>query len=163
MIKLYKYPTVKTNGKEYTDKKILESAKDYLGDGSPCVTRDSYGKPHITVDTPLFVSITHTDDMLLVALSDFDIGIDAERAGRTIKNPAGLAKRYFTREEAVFLGENPTCADFLEMWVKKEALSKLIGKGVPCMKQYSVFSPEFELIEQNIDGYIVYIAKRKES
>ncbi len=148
--------------RENSDIEILAAVSEYLG----CelgvgveVWRDEYGKPRVVGLENVYVSVTHSENLLLVAVSENEVGIDAEKAARRVKNPAALAKRYFCADEIEFLGDNPSQEDFCDMWVKKEAVSKLIGKGVGCMKYESVFSNRFKITKiQDYDGFIVYCA-----
>lgn len=169
-IEIYSYKKTDTKN---SDKEILLSVREYLKKMQEtkfpttnpnsefripnCVLRDSCGKPHIVGMDGIHVSVAHDKDLCLVAVSDCNIGIDLERNDRCVKNPLSLAKRYFCEDEVAFLCENPTAEEFTDMWVKKEALSKLIGRGVPCMREKSVFSDDlkFEKIS-DYDGYIAY-------
>lgn len=157
--RIYSYPHDKTE--KNSDKEIIISVREYINDGTANVSvqRDQYGKPYVVGIDGIYVSVAHDKALCLVAVAQREIGIDLERADRKVKNPAALAKRYFCEDEITFLGENPTDAEFTDMWVKKEALSKLIGRGVPCMREKSIFSDDvvFEKIS-NYDGYIVYCA-----
>ncbi len=169
---IYTYP--QRRDKPNSDKEILESVEKYLSNKMKIakqstsipnsefripnsIHRDIHGKPHIVGIDGIYISVAHDKDLCLVAVSDCDIGIDLERSDRKVKNPLSLAKRYFCEDEIAFLGENPTAEEFTDMWVKKEALSKLIGRGVPCMREKSVFSDDviFEKIP-DYDGYIAY-------
>ena len=156
-IKIYSYR--KDNLKENSDREIIASVRNYISDADAgiSVIRDKYGKPHIKEDCGLYVSVAHDNGLCLVAVAPFPVGIDLEREGRAIKRRGEISKRCFCKDETDFLGENMTDADFMEMWVKKEALSKLIGRGVLCMKEKSVFSKDivFEKID-SIDGFIAY-------
>ena len=169
-IEIYSYKKTDTQN---SDKEILQSVRQYLKKMQEtklpttipnyelritnCVSRDSCGKPTIIGIDGIHVSVTHDKDLCLVAVAPFPVGIDMERSCRKVKNPLSLAKRYFCEDEVTALGENPTDEEFTDMWVKKEALSKLIGLGVPCMNQKSVFSEglTFEKIT-DYDGYISY-------
>lgn len=156
-VKIYSYP--KLDGKKNSDEEILASVREYLSnaDARVLVERDEYGKPHVKTDKELFVSVAHDGGLCLVAVAEVPVGIDLERADRTVKRRSGIARRCFCEDEIRFLGENMTDLAFTEMWVKKEALSKLIGKGVPCMKDKSVFSDDlvFERI-YDYEGFIAY-------
>lgn len=148
--------------KENSTPQILASVREYLG--SPraeiSVHRDEYGKPHLVGAEGVFVSVAHTDDICLVAVAEYEIGIDIESKSRKVKNPASLARRYFCEDEIAQLGENPSPEAFNEMWVAKEALSKLIGRGVPCMRERSIFSEGIEIVGiDDYEGYIVKIAR----
>ncbi len=150
-----------------TDDIIISAVKLYFeekgknADELPIrVIRDEYGKPHISGTDGISVSVTHAETLQLVAVAQYEIGIDAEKEGKRVRNPASLARRYFCEDEIEFLGENPDIDEFLDMWVKKEALSKLIGRGIPCMREMSVFSDKvaFERIS-DYDGYVVYFVR----
>ncbi|MBR3994628.1 MAG: 4'-phosphopantetheinyl transferase superfamily protein [Clostridia bacterium] len=174
-IKIYSYKKTDTQN---SDKEILKSVSEYLKKTQEtkfpttipnsefripnCILRDSFGKPEIVGVDGIYVSVTHDKDLCLVAVAPFPVGIDMERVERCVKNPLALAKRYFCEDEVAFLGENPTNAEFTDMWVKKEALSKLIGRGVPAMREKSVFSEDvvFEKTD-GFDGYIVYCVQYK--
>lgn len=161
-MKIYSYPYKKHS--ENSDREIISSVKAYLDNPNASVTviRDSYGKPHIVGTDGIYVSVSHAEKLLLVAVAPFEIGIDAENKERRVKNPSALARRYFCEDEIDFLGENPTEATFTDMWVKKEALSKLLGKGVPAMREMSVFSERVILKRQTVySGYVVYTAEWK--
>ncbi len=156
-MKIYSYPHSKNS--KNSDNEILTSVKEYISDADAniFVERDVFGKPHIVGIDGIYVSVAHDKSLCLVAVAQSDIGIDLERADRKVKNPTALAKRYFCEDEIVFLGRNPTDAEFTDMWVKKEALSKLVGKGVPCMRDKSVFSEDIIFTKVcNYDGYIAY-------
>ncbi len=174
-LKIYEYPYRKDA--KNSDREILKSVEKYLSNktriGEQCsslqsvgitnpIHRDSHGKPHIVGIDGIHVSVAHDKDLCLVAVSDCNIGIDLERADRKVKKPVSLAERYFCEDEINFLGENPTSEEFIDMWVKKEALSKLIGRGVSCMREKSVFTEDivFEKTD-GFDGYIVYCVRYK--
>lgn len=145
-----------------SDKEILAAVSEYLGckfDNGVEVWRDEYGKPHVVGVENVYVSVTHSENLLLVAVSEKEVGIDAEKVARRVKNPMALAKRYFCDDEIEFLGDNPTQEAFCDMWVKKEAVSKLLGKGVACMKDESIFSDRIKITAiMDYDGFIVYCA-----
>lgn len=162
-IGIYSYPHDKTE--KNSDKEIITSVREYINDGEAniSVQRDQYGKPHIVGIDGIYVSVAHDKDLCLVAVARENIGMDLERSDRRVRNPASLAKRYFCDDEIAFLGDEPSLSDFIDMWVKKEALSKLIGKGIPCMKEKSVFSEDIIFTKvYNYDRYIVYYVTNRD-
>ncbi len=166
-MKIYSFQCTGNHRECDTNEKIISSVRRYLeekntpaGDTDIGVRRDEHGKPYIAGLDGIFVSVTHAENLMLVAVAPYDIGIDAEGEGRRVKNPASLARRYFCEDEIAFLGENPTLESFTDMWVKKEALSKLIGRGVPCMKEKSVFSEDLAFKRHTeYPGFVVYSVK----
>ena len=157
---LYRFSHDKSE--ENSDEKILASVREYLESPETeiSIRRDEFGKPHIVGADGVFASVAHTDDLCLVAVAQYEIGIDVESKSRKVRNPSALARRYFCEDEIAHLGENPSPEVFTDMWVAKEALSKLIGRGVPCMRERSIFSDGVEIVGiENYEGYIVKIAR----
>jgi 4'-phosphopantetheinyl transferase len=96
--------------------------------GKPALGRGAGGRP-------LWFSVAHCEDLLLVALSrTFDVGIDLERA-RCIEQWERVADRVLAPIEraqlqrAVDAGEEPGGA-FLRHWCRVEAELKAIGCGI---------------------------------
>lgn len=127
MVYLYKY-RLKEDEKKDSLRFIRDSLKKrFSGSEEINVYKDSFGRP-MTDREGVFVSATHTGDIVVCAVSESPIGIDAQ----TVK--AGLdgnriAGRFFTQEE-----EDKVLRDgveaFYEIWCRKEAFSKVIGKGI---------------------------------
>ena len=79
----------------------------------------------------------HSDTLLLVAVSDACLGIDAERLDRTLRNSDSIVNKYFSVGEKNLY--NKAYSDdkkqvFLDIWVKKEAMVKFTGKGLSELK-----------------------------
>ncbi len=96
------------------------------------------GKPYIK-NLPVFFNISHSDDYVVCAVSDEEIGIDIEKI-RYI-NPS-VAKKFFNAAEIryVFGGKDPDLFKdnmpedvlfrFFEVWTYKEACVKFTGNGL---------------------------------
>ncbi len=91
------------------------------------VFKDEHGKPR--TDKPnVFVSVTHTADVVICAISETEIGIDAEAIRKNLR--AGrIAERFFTNAEKERVQRDGDKA-FYEIWCRKEAYSKLDGRGL---------------------------------
>lgn len=171
MIKLYRYDTLQMSDAEYTrlvstssdelrarldrmahadDRKrtlagqclILGAAKELCGVGDPTILRTAAGKPYFA-DLPIRFSLSHSEEKVILAVSDREIGADIERI-RPLS--LGVAKRFFTpAEQAYVFGKVPTERDFslpkseqddallrrfYEVWTKKEAYGKWQGSGI---------------------------------
>lgn len=91
------------------------------------LTTSDSGKP-ICVDGPA-VSIAHSGDLVLCALTDQgDIGIDIEQV-RERKNLSAISSRYFAPDEVKWLMTQPDDR-FYMLWVLKEAWLKATGTGI---------------------------------
>lgn len=91
----------------------LEGEEHYDGAGKPCVNSG-------------FISIAHSGNWALVALSKKAIGIDIEM--RREIDAEAIASRAFTEQE------RQSGLDFFELWVKKESLLKKLGIGLKGLK-----------------------------
>ncbi|MBQ4598777.1 MAG: 4'-phosphopantetheinyl transferase superfamily protein [Clostridia bacterium] len=171
MIKLYRYDTAQMSDAEYErlaaagsdelrarldrmahtdDRKrtlaghllILGAAKELCGASDPVILRTAAGKPYFAA-LPIRFSLSHSEDKVILAVSDREIGADIERI-RPLS--LGVAKRFFTpAEQAYVFGKVPTEQDlslpkeaqdgallrrFYEVWTKKEAYGKWQGSGM---------------------------------
>ncbi len=99
-------------------------------------SKNRFGKPflcEVTGDTAPEFNLSHTGDLVLVALSQGGrVGIDAEEI-RPIEDFLSIAGSYFTHEEFAFIGSQVPGKrerEFLRCWTRKEAYLKAIGKGL---------------------------------
>jgi phosphopantetheinyl transferase len=79
-----------------------------------------YGMPHF--------SISHTEQLIGICFSSLPVGLDLEQE-RSLDVEA-LAKRFFTKEESIFLNQSSPPADFFRLWCCKEAAIKADGRGL---------------------------------
>lgn len=109
-------------------KKILQ--EHYLFDVNQIfIMKDEFGKPYLK-DYPAFhFSVSHTKGFIVCGFSDDRIGVDAEVFGRY--DPR-IVKSYFTPNEQKYLYNDAEEVDkgFIEIWTRKEAYLKWLGKGI---------------------------------
>jgi hypothetical protein len=87
-----------------------------LGPGTE-IMADKNGRPFVNGNS-IFFSMSHTGDILVVAVDDSPVGIDAEF----------MKERDFARLSAWFFGESvPGREDFYRRWTQFEAGLKLAG------------------------------------
>ncbi len=90
-----------------------------------------HGKPFVR--HPLQFSVTHSADVIAYAFClGTRVGIDVERVDPAIDMPH-LAKGIFSDEELGFfrgLGHSEKIGMLFAMWTRKEALLKVLGKGL---------------------------------
>ena len=91
------------------------------------------GKPSPGGIPGLSFNLSSSGDRMLVAVADGrEIGVDVE-CRRPIKNPLGLARRFFSPDEAEWLARLDTAAmeeSFWWLWTCKEAVVKASGTGL---------------------------------
>ncbi len=102
-------------------KKVLS---DYFQIGNAQIMRGDHGKPFLVggKDLPLFFSVAHTDNKLFIAVSDENVGIDAENISRKV-DYAPIVKR-FSQKERTEIVDSPA---FLRHWTAKESAVKWLG------------------------------------
>jgi len=126
----------------------LQNFYDYQLNTLPHITKNEYGKPFFSDQSFPKYNISHSKDLLVIAFSDKEIGVDLEYVNLN-RNIKSIAKRFFTEDENSFINRNNEFYDkrFYLIWVLTEAMSKFIGKG------FSSFNKEFS-IELNANNNI---------
>lgn len=110
------YPTSETAVKDILVKYFqIENAQ---------IERGDHGKPFLVggKDIPLFFSIAHTDNKLFIAVSNENVGIDAEYIDRKV-DYSFIVKR-FSPNERMEIVDTQT---FLRHWTAKESAVKWLG------------------------------------
>jgi len=89
---------------------------------------NKFGKPFLKNANQCFFSITHTKKCAAVALSDSELGIDAEIIGEA---DVMIAKNFFNKSEYISLLRSDNRNElFFDIWTKKEAFLKMLGVGL---------------------------------
>ena len=95
------------------------------------------GKPYIEGKPEIHFNISHTDGLLVIAVSDFEVGIDVEK----VREVDMRVKKRFTKDESEYIDTNTT--RFFEIWTKKEAFLKQKGVGLKGgLQSFSVLDKE---------------------
>ena len=88
---------------------------------------NEFGKPSLP-NLPIHFSLSHCKDAVACAVSDHNIGIDAESI--VLYNP-DVARRVCTAAELEMLEQSANKdVDFIKLWTMKEAISKYEGMGL---------------------------------
>ncbi len=128
------------------------------------------GRPYLP-SSPYRFNISHSENVVAVAVHTADIGIDVEK----IRDVSMLmAKKYFCADENRYLfGRDPQDADFatvatpdvllrfFEIWTAKEAYLKSMGRGLTHLRSVNTTLLTFErhLLEED---YLLTIYTEKE-
>lgn len=128
--------------------------KQALGGECPEIALTQRGKPYF-VDDPRHFSVTHTPSHVFVAVSERNLGIDAEECDRPVKDTT--MRRLLSPAEYARCSACPEPREaFLRLWVQKEAAAKLTGRGLTHDVNKTDFSPDAACV-QIIDGCFVAI------
>ena len=121
----------KIEDKSKTDVFILDALEKYLKQTGTVISdktiyRTENGKPYFA-ENKLFVGVSHSQDVLLIAFDDKNFGIDCEKfSARDINK---ISKRFFSLDEQEFINSSSDALlAFLTVWTKKEAYIKCFGK-----------------------------------
>ena len=135
---------------------LAQLYREKTGEPMPEILTGPRGKPYFA-EGNLHFSISHTKHYAFCALSEKNIGIDAEEMDRTIN--LQLADKILSpREKIRFAQAEDPRAALLKLWVLKEAAGKLSGEGIKGYPNHTDFSPEDPRI-QEISGCYVAVTE----
>lgn len=121
--------------------------------------KNKYGKPYLAGATDFHYNISHTKNAVAVGVSKEPVGIDVEKI-RDYKMK--LANRFFCEEEVNYIEKETENAPkhFYEIWTKKEAYVKWVGKGLSIpLNSFDVFDCALPCRPEavQVGGYIVSV------
>jgi 4'-phosphopantetheinyl transferase len=107
----------------------------YLGEDPAAVglAADPRGKPRLEPEGPLLFSLSHSENLALIAVSgEREVGVDVERVapGRDL---IALARTGLDPKEAEAVSEAPAERRpevFYSAWTRREAIAKCFGEGL---------------------------------
>lgn len=122
--KINSLPTFVSNQKRAAYGVLRKAIKEIVDtdDDFSHIYKNSNGKP---VSTKYNFSISHSKEIVAIALSDANIGIDIEKIN-TAKNINKLSSTILHTEEIIPRNYN----EFYKLWTKKEAIFKLYGEKI---------------------------------
>ncbi len=125
-----------------------------------------HGKPYAK-DLNVEFNISHSADMVVCIVDTNPIGVDIEKIRPVDLN---TAKRIFREEEIQYIFgcileaddyyhylNDATLQRFFELWTKKEAYGKLVGKGV-----FAKTKADADIKSWMEDGYCISVASPKQ-
>lgn len=112
---------------------LLALALNERGIADYIIKKMKGGKPYIE-NCPYFFSLTHTDGFCAVAISEEEVGIDAEHLDRSINEK--MLERICSENELAGISANE---DAIRLWTLKEAAAKLTGRGIAQMLEGIAF------------------------
>lgn len=90
--------------------------------------KNEFGKPFVIGADGYDFSVSHSVRAVAFAGVSSRVGVDIERIRR---RKCGFSERFFAENEIKFIEESETPDEaFFEIWTKKEAYSKMLGKGL---------------------------------
>lgn len=89
--------------------------------------------------SPLFISLSHSGNCVMIAFSDQAVGLDIEQINPR-KETTSIAGKVFTIEQQSYLHALPASqleSSFYQLWTYKEALVKALKGAVPAFQMIS--------------------------
>lgn len=129
-------------------------------------TRNAYGKPQLKGFSQFHFNISHTRSAIAVAIAEEEVGIDIELIKEADFN---IARRFFTKQEQSYIFAKVADKEieqqrrFYEIWTKKEAYIKYVGKGLFMpLKSFDVTQNSIQDKSYCIEkgGYIISICSK---
>ena len=125
-----------------------------------CYTAE--GKPYVR-GNPCYFSVSHSGVLVICAVSDRPIGVDAEEI-RPINGE--IANKICTAEELAYLEsikiEEERNRWLLQIWTKKEAIFKIEGKLPRRDREVNTLSPDgVDLQTQEFENYFISVAEKQ--
>jgi 4'-phosphopantetheinyl transferase len=164
-MKLYYFDKKDGHTSADTDRMITKCLESCTGNPQSAfkVTRNENGKPFIDT-SGYYVGVSHTDELVIIAIDTENFGIDCEDFSRKVKSKERISDKYFSDKERAYIFENGISAEvsdlrFLEIWVKKEAYVKFLGTGIKDMKSCDTFSLNGSFEKVGYGNNIIYIYK----
>ncbi|MFY1110176.1 MAG: 4'-phosphopantetheinyl transferase family protein [Methanosarcinaceae archaeon] len=108
--------------------------------------KDKCGKVHVSNHEELHVCISYTENIVVLAVSKFELGVDIEvKKKRSLANISKyLNTKTFQTDKSV------NCLDLLTTWTLKEAYCKFSNKSI-----FSTFYRELDLNNVSYSSYII--------
>ena len=127
----------------------------HAGGEMPEIAVTDRGKPYF-VGSNWHFSISHTKKRVFCALSEENVGIDAEEADRNIN--LHLAEKILSPKEKVqFDAAVDKRLALLRFWVLKEAAAKLSGEGLKGYPNHTNFSLDDPRVRQMEDCLVAVL------
>jgi phosphopantetheine--protein transferase-like protein len=102
------------------------------------------GKPYLKDYPNLFFNLSHTDNLILIAIANSPVGVDVEKNERNADKEAIIKHFFSEKEQQTFFSQPEELRQlaFVKGWTRKEAILKATGEGLSKMNDYEVsFEP----------------------
>jgi 4'-phosphopantetheinyl transferase len=131
----------------------------------PEILREETGKPILTGRKDLHLTIAHSGEYAVALVGKRPLGVDLEHFE---DRPDSLARTFFSTNEQEWVGQDPSLRSRRcdQVWTRKEAVSKLLGKGGQLLfSGLAVLDEEspWHLETSATEGYTISLALGKDS
>lgn len=132
--------------------------------------RYDYGKPYIKGHPEFQFNISHTNNAIAVAFSEYQIGVDVEKIrtehNEWLKNNLDASNRIFSKDEVMYIlaKKNKQALRFAEVWTGKEAYLKCKGTGITMpLSHVNIFESSIANMEKSFlaGDYVITVCSEK--
>ena len=100
-----------------------------------CFAQQTGGKPYLLLQSGLFFSLAHAQEMAVCVIADQEVGVEVERkdrlTGKKEEQKLKIAKKMLTPEEwKQWKKEEYRTETLISIWTKKESYVKMTGRGL---------------------------------
>ena len=158
-MKLYIYKSDALDTSIYAHQKLKEILKNDFNYQLTNLSYNKYKKPYL-IDCDLFFNISHSKDIVVIAIDTSEIGVDIEFYDRFEEK--NINKMFSEKEVEQIKNSNNPYKEYSKLWCMKESLLKCIGTGLKIDMRNVLDNKEdfiFEIIEK--DNYLISVCKRK--
>lgn len=124
--------------------------------------KGEFGKPYIVGADGYDFSVSHSGQAIAFAGGFSAVGADIELIKRRRNR---VSQRFFSENEVRFIEQSANSDEaFFEIWTKKEAYSKMLGKGLSLgFRSFDVTDENLEcsFFTKRIDGYVFSICSKE--
>ncbi len=133
------------------------------------------GKPYLPEAAGFHFNISHSEEYVMLAVSDTETGCDIEKIAHADMR---MAKQILTANEYMHFLDTPESERdrmFFRYWTAKESVMKMLGKGfrmdpssfaiefTPLLKAVRADIPPHTLVQSEISGYAYAVCTAKEN
>ena len=141
------------SGHEVGRRLLAELYRQATGEALPPIATTANGKPYFP-DGKWHFSISHTPNYVFCVLSEKNVGLDAEEMQRPVSG--AVISRFLSAAEQARLGGDRE-REALRLWVLKEALAKLTGRGIGNWMKDTDFDPYDRRIQEMNGCYVAVL------
>jgi 4'-phosphopantetheinyl transferase len=87
-------------------------------------------KPILTQKSAICFNTSHSGDLILIAISRSEVGIDIEKANKKFPFRDILTHSFNQQEQDFIIDSTASCYSFFQTWTRKEALVKATAQGI---------------------------------
>lgn len=130
----------------WVERMAVQELLDTALGSSATIAHHPDGKPYLIDHPAVYISITHTEGLVALALSDSPIGIDAEPYGDQVER---VSSRFCLASELEYHLDKLHLHPFLTLWSAKESLYKRVNPPSRSLKSFEMTHYEAETPTQS--------------